>query len=200
MNKIIEHYDALIDENNDPVHDPLPLKEYMDKWDGRIFIDSLKLSSDKDVLEIGIGTGRLAINVCGRCNKFFGIDISPKTIEKATENLRKHDNCTLICADFLEYPFENIFDVIYSSLTFIHISDKKSAIEKISRLLKQNGRVVLSFSKSRDKYLEINNRKLELFPCMPDDIKELFKKNNLITEDFFETEFAYVVVGVKHGK
>lgn len=29
---IINHYGALIDENNDPVHDPAPLKAYMDKW------------------------------------------------------------------------------------------------------------------------------------------------------------------------
>lgn len=30
---VINHYDSLIDENNDPVFDPQPLKEYMDKWD-----------------------------------------------------------------------------------------------------------------------------------------------------------------------
>ena len=27
---VIEHYDKLIDENNDPVYDPKTLKEYMD--------------------------------------------------------------------------------------------------------------------------------------------------------------------------
>lgn len=32
---IITHYDILIDENYDPVHDPEPLKAYMDKWDGQ---------------------------------------------------------------------------------------------------------------------------------------------------------------------
>ena len=31
--EIIQHYDLLIDENNDPVHDPKPLRDYMDKWD-----------------------------------------------------------------------------------------------------------------------------------------------------------------------
>lgn len=30
---VIEHYDKLIEEKNDPVYDPKPLKEYMDKWD-----------------------------------------------------------------------------------------------------------------------------------------------------------------------
>ena len=43
------HYDALIDENNDPVHDPAPLKAYMDKWDGEAFIETLLLSPTKSV-------------------------------------------------------------------------------------------------------------------------------------------------------
>ena len=30
----------LIDENNDSVHDPKPLRDYMDKWDGQAFIDT----------------------------------------------------------------------------------------------------------------------------------------------------------------
>ena len=38
LSKTIEHYDSLIDENNDPVHDSLQLREYMDKWDGQKFI------------------------------------------------------------------------------------------------------------------------------------------------------------------
>ena len=30
----------LTDEKNDPVHDPRPLRDYMDKWDGQAFIDT----------------------------------------------------------------------------------------------------------------------------------------------------------------
>ena len=196
-NDISEHYDTLIDEHNDPVHDPLILKEHMDKWDGQKFIDSLQLSSDKDVLEIGVGTGRLAVRVCGECNTFFGIDISPKTIEKAAENLKHFNNCTFICADFLEYNFNKTFDVVYSSLTFIHISDKKNAIKKTAALLKPDGRFVLSVSKSQDKYLEVNNRKLELYPVSPEEIKENFNEAALTVEDFYETEFAFIIAGIR---
>lgn len=41
-NPLIDHYDCLIDEGNDPVHDPAPLKDYMDKWDGDRFIEDYK--------------------------------------------------------------------------------------------------------------------------------------------------------------
>ena len=80
---IIEHYDKLIDENNDPVYDSEPLREYMNKWDGQVFVDAMKLDKHKTVLEIGIGTGRLALKTAPLCRKFFGIDISPKTLWKA---------------------------------------------------------------------------------------------------------------------
>lgn len=53
------HYDKLIDEGNDPVHDSEPLKEYMNNWDGQQFIDDMQLSGNEAVLEIGVGTGRL---------------------------------------------------------------------------------------------------------------------------------------------
>ena len=47
------------------------------------FIDDMQLSGNEAVLEIGVGTGRLAIKVCGICREFYGIDISAKTIEAA---------------------------------------------------------------------------------------------------------------------
>ncbi len=57
---IIEHYDKLIEENNDPFRDPQILQDYMNKWDGSAFIDAMQLDKTKHVLEIGVGTGRLA--------------------------------------------------------------------------------------------------------------------------------------------
>lgn len=68
---VIQHYDLLIEENNDPVHDPKPLKDYMDKWDGQAFIDKMDLDKDKSVLEIGVGTGRLAVKTVILCKDLF---------------------------------------------------------------------------------------------------------------------------------
>ena len=98
---VTHHYDLLIDENNDPVHDPKPLRDYMDKWDGQVFINKMELDKNKSVLEVGVGTGRLAVRVAPLCGKFIGIDISPKTIDRAKENLAEYRNVKLICADYL---------------------------------------------------------------------------------------------------
>ena len=84
MRDLIVHYNKLIDENNDPARDPKPLRDYMDKWDGEKFVESMQLDKSKSALEIGIGTGRLAIKVAPNCKSLCGIDISEKTIGRAT--------------------------------------------------------------------------------------------------------------------
>ncbi|MDD4164450.1 MAG: GNAT family N-acetyltransferase [Eubacteriales bacterium] len=197
VNSIINHYDTLVDENNDPVHDPAPLKTYMNKWDGDAFIEALQLSPGKSVLEIGVGTGRLAMRVCGKCRSFTGVDISPKTIERAKENLREFSNVHLICGNYLTHKFHSTFDVIYSSLTFMHIKDKKAAIQKALDLLSPGGRFVLSIDKNQQTDIDYGTRRIPVFPDRPEEVSELLTKAGFTIEQQFETEFAVIFTAVK---
>lgn len=194
---VIAHYDSLVGENNDPVHDPAPLRGYMDKWDGRVFSDELRLSPDKSVLEIGVGTGRLAVKTAPLCGSFTGIDISPKTVKRAKENLAQFRNVSLICGDFLAYRFDCLFDVIYSSLTFMHIGDKPAAIRKAADLLNSGGRFVLSVDKSRKEYIDFGNRRVKIYPDDPVNIQCYIRAAGLLTEKRIETEFAHIFAAEK---
>ena len=194
MNQVIEHYDLLAEEGNDPVHDSPFLKEYMDKWDGQEFIEKLELEKTKTVLEIGIGTGRLAVRTVPLCGCFFGIDISAKTIELAKKNLAEWDNAVLLCGDFLTYTFPQTFDVIYSSLTFMHIEAKQIALNKVADLLKDGGRFVLSIDKNQEGFIDIKSRKVPVFPDNPDGMVSKIKMAGLKIMEQFETEFAHVFV------
>lgn len=197
MNQVIQHYDLLIEEGNDPVHDPRPLQDYMDKWDGQDFIDKLKLDKMKAVLEIGVGTGRLAVKVVPLCGCFLGIDISSKTIDRAKENLADWDNAALLCGDFTVYDFQQTFDVIYSSLTFMHIKEKQIALNKIVRLLKNEGRFVLSIDKNQEKFIDMGSRKIPVFPDNPEDMESYIKKAGLKIIEQSETDFAHIFVAMK---
>lgn len=108
-NKIISHYDMLIDENNDSFRDSPALQEYMNQWDGQVFIDSMKLDCTKKVLEIGVGTGRLAAKVAPQCFELTGIDISPKTICRAKENLVRIQKCAIDLCGFCSVCFRYNF-------------------------------------------------------------------------------------------
>lgn len=194
---IIKHYDKLIDENNDPVHDPKPLRDYMDKWDGLTFVDQLLLNSEKTVLEIGVGTGRLGVRVAPLCKSFCGIDISPKTVERARLNLANIQNANLVCGDFLAYDFDMSFDVIYSSLTFMHIEQKQEAINKVAMLLNHGGRFVLSVDKNPSTVIDTGTNKITIYPDTPAETEKCIGCAGLNLKERIETEFADIFVADK---
>ena len=194
---VISHYDMLISENNDPFRDPPELQEYMDQWDGSIFLDALKLDESKSVLEIGIGTGRIAAKVAPCCLKLTGIDISPKTVERAMENLKACSNISFICDDFLCRPFAETFDVIYSTLTMMHFEDKSQVIFKVDALLRNGGLFCLSIDKNQSEYIDMGTRKVRIYPDTPDQITRLISQSTMQTESVLETNNAYIIVGRK---
>lgn len=193
------HYDALVMEGNDPVYDPEPLRAYMDKWDGAVFMERLALDGTQRALEIGVGTGRLAKQVAPRCQSFVGIDLSTKTIARARENLAAFSSVRLIEGDFLSQTFEGTFDVIFSSLTFMHICEKDAAFRKVYALLAPGGRFVLSIDKNQSEWLECGQRRVRLFPDAPKETENRLKRAGFHVESRDETEFAYIFTGYKEG-
>ncbi|MBQ8683338.1 MAG: methyltransferase domain-containing protein [Clostridia bacterium] len=195
-----DHYDALIDEGNDPVYDPQPLRDYMDKWDGQAFIERLELDKNASVLEIGVGTGRLAKRIAPLCGAFYGIDISPKTINRGKENLAAYSHVNLWLGDFLSFNFSRTFDIIYSSLTFMHIKRKQQAIRIIAQLLNPGGRCVLSISKSNESAISTGRRMVKIYPDTPKELCDYATTAGLQTQEQTETEFAYILVFTKPVK
>jgi len=131
-----------------------------------------------------VGTGRIAKQVLDiGCKEFTGIDISPKTIKRAKENLHNYENVELIEENALTYVRRNKFDVIYSVLTFLHIDDKELALKNIFASLKIGGHFVLSISKD-DEWLDYGSRKVRLFP----QNKEYYSK--LLNDIGFKIEFS----------
>ncbi len=157
----------------------------------------MKLDKTKTVLEIGVGMGRLALKTIPLRKKFFGIDISPKTIERAKHNLSQYQNAELKCGDFITCDFNASFDVIYSSLTFMHIKEKQECINKIYSLLNTKGYLILLIDKTQNECIDYGGRKIKTYPDNPDDTKEYFANSGLILLECIETELAYIFVGLK---
>ena len=191
------HYDMLIDENNDPFRDLPELQEYMNTWDGNPFLEALELSQNKSVLEIGIGTGRIAVKVAPCCFKLTGIDISPKTIDRAKDNLKEYGNIFFVCSDFNSHEFEETFDVIYSSLTMMHFKDKATVITKVDKLLNDNGIFCLSIDKNQSEYIDMGTRKIKVYPDNLDNIISIIGETAMSVVKVIETDNAYIVVSRK---
>ena len=128
---IAKHYDALLSEGNDPVHDPEPLKVYMDKWDGQDFIDKMKLDKTKAVLEIGVGTGRVAVRVAPFCERFVGVDISENALAVAKENQKRLGlDASFVQSDLFE-QITGKYDIIVSNPPYIRSDVIPTLMEEV---------------------------------------------------------------------
>lgn len=195
--KIAFHYDELVREDNDPFRDPPEMKEYMEKWDGREFFSLLALTGKEKVLEIGCGTGRLASAVLASCREYTGIDLSPVSIVRARENLSSVPGTacrTLLCGIFPHCFIPGKYDCIFSSLTFLHIEEKKEALEKLASLLLPEGRIVLSLDKTRKEDIEYIDRIVPVFPDTPVTVKKACEGTGLRIRKRIEKDNASLLL------
>lgn len=197
MDDVRLHYEKLIEEGNDPVMDPPELAAHMDGWDGHSFLAALMLDGTQDVLEIGVGTGRLALRTAPMCRSFTGVDLSPKTVARAGEHLAAHAHVRLICADFLAWDTEARFDVIYSSLTFQHFADKQQAADRVAALLRPGGRAVISLDKDQSGVIDYGVRRICVYPDDPAAMAACMRTAGLTVLAVQETAFACILTAVK---
>lgn len=197
MSDVARHYDLLIDEGNDPVLDPPELAAYMDGWDGPAFLAALGLTGSEDVLEIGVGTGRLALRIAPACRRFTGIDISEKSIVRARAHLAGFPAVRLLCADFLSWETQARFDVVCSSLTFMHFADKRAAAQRVAALLRPGGRAVLSLDRDASGVIDYGTRRLTVYPDDPAVLASHLADACLTVQDVLQTERANILIATK---
>jgi len=193
MDNVSKHYDLLIENGNDPVLDCKALADYMDKWDGEDFINLLNLDNSKTVLEIGCGTGRIAKKIISQCKKYVGIDISKKTIDIARKHFESINNAIFINEDFLNYKVNQKYDVIYSTLTFMHFKEKEKALVNVFNLLKRNGKFVLSIDKSQQEFIDTGYSKIVIYPDNPTDICKILANLRFVGIVTKEIDNAYLI-------
>ncbi len=95
-----------------------------------------------EILDLGAGTGiltQLIHNQHPQSNITL-VDLSTEMLKKAKEKF-KNKNFKYIEADYLKHDFKNKYDIIVSSLSIHHLTDKEKQelYKKIYEMLKPNG-------------------------------------------------------------
>lgn len=105
------------------------------------------------VLEIGIGTGRIAISVAEHVDRLFGIDLSVEMMNKLRLKLSNSRlQIEIAQANARDLPFASeFFDVAYAVHVYHLVADWRNAILDARRVLKPGGKFVVSFHK-RDEH------------------------------------------------
>ncbi len=96
------------------------------------------------VLEIGVGTGRNLSLYPGSCS-LTAIDMSPGMLEIArrrAERLGLAVTFSVMDAESLDFPDQS-FDTVVDSLTLCTFPDPVAALREMTRVCKQDGRILL---------------------------------------------------------
>ena len=115
------------------------------------FADDLGLHAGDRVLDVGCGTGRLAITFARRVapsGSAAGIDPAPEMIKRATSRARKQQVPVAFQVAFAQrLPFPNAtFDAVACTLALHHVAedDQQSAVQEMYRVLKPEGRLLIA--------------------------------------------------------
>jgi ubiquinone/menaquinone biosynthesis C-methylase UbiE len=137
----------------------------LNKFYERIF-EEIRLNSNLNILDAGIGTGRIARPLLNLDVHLVGIDISKEMLRKMMEKLEKSfvsSQVSLILGDVNALPFrEHSFDLVIS-VNVLHLIKKwRKAIEETRRVLKIDGLFSVAghvapelISKTGQKYFEL---------------------------------------------
>jgi len=102
--------------------------------------------SGKKVLEIGIGQGADAEQIVRRGGHYTGLDLTAEAVARVKQRfaLKKLPYDNVVQGSILDSPFEaNSFDIVFSHGVLHHVPDINTAQQEISRILKQNGLLVV---------------------------------------------------------
>lgn len=116
----------------------------------RIIFETLNkfLDSPRSILDIGCGSGTVAIYLANKGNKVLGVDVSRNAIKACRESTKilgfNNKNIKFEVMSFPEKTITRRFDLIVCSEVIEHLENDNLALKRMFFLLKKNGIAFIS--------------------------------------------------------
>jgi SAM-dependent methyltransferase len=132
--------------HRDRASDDNLLADLKNPWNSFVCANLAEVAG-KVVLEIGCGRGQLTRYLAAKGAKVVGADFSQEALTIARKRTRNNkDRLTLINADAGFIPLKDkSVDLVISCETIEHTSDPTKVLAEFHRVLKPNGRLMLTF-------------------------------------------------------
>ncbi|MGD8506139.1 MAG: class I SAM-dependent methyltransferase [Candidatus Bathyarchaeota archaeon] len=106
----------------------------------RLTLQECKNVDGKRILDVGCGSGRIAIELARRGAYVTGIDFSKSMLHMASATAKKFDvenSCEFVNDDFLNYSFAGKFDTLIALGFFDYTKDPTPYLKKMKSLMKE---------------------------------------------------------------
>lgn len=113
------------------------------------------LNQDRYLLEIGIGTGRIALPLAQHVSAIHGVDISHLMLKRLLSK-REDDPVYPIRAMANHLPYQtNTFDALVASHIFHLVDDLPGVMKELFRVLKESGVLLHCWNSGEDEFSDL---------------------------------------------
>jgi ubiquinone/menaquinone biosynthesis C-methylase UbiE len=122
-------------------------------------LETLELSGEMVLADLGSGTGFFSIPAAKRVKKVFALDIQQEMLDILRDKIKKEKitNINVILSGESSLPlFDNSVDILLMVNVFHELEDRFTLLEEVKRVLKKKGRLII-----------IDWKKMEMDPGPP---------------------------------
>ncbi|MFA5061743.1 MAG: class I SAM-dependent methyltransferase [Patescibacteria group bacterium] len=151
-------------------------EKYLNSFEQGKILPMLGDVTNKKVLDVGAGTGRLAVYLANRGAEVTALDISGKMLEMIK---RKHKKIVTKIGDAENLPFkDSSFDIAVAAFLIVHLKDPRRFFDEVYRVLKDDGIFVVTNINQTDPPLVKTKQGeiiIESFYHRPEKIREILE-------------------------
>ena len=117
-------------------------EKYLNSFEQNKILPLLGEVKNKEILEVGVGTGRLAIRLANLGAKITAVDVSPQMLAVLKS---KNDKVKIVMGDAENLPFSNdVFDLVIATFLIVNLKNPKIFFDEAYRVLKDGGQLVVT--------------------------------------------------------
>jgi len=188
MKKTIKDFYETFDFEKMITNHPKPIQDFLD---GEIKFIKEHIKSNKIILEVGCGYGRLLEILGRRAKKAIGVDFSKRMINLAKERLasKKNVELHLMNANNLKFDDESFDYVVCLDNSFGNIPNiELDVLKEMTRVCKKRGEVIVSVFSDNAKEIQIENYKRIGLKGIKDDGKAIHTEEGFYSRRFTKEE------------
>lgn len=151
---------------------------------GALIARAGSLSASSRVLEIGIGTGRIALPVASHVRAYYGVDLSRGMMQRLKAK-QQGEPIYVVEGDATRLPFpDDAFDAAIAVHVFHLIAGWRDVLRELERVLKPGAPLVHAWTKPDNRYQSLWDAWNAVIPPeQKDDLGVHWKRNATFLED-----------------